>query len=155
MRYDAFQRLLRRQISLWCCRAALMLQKGQNLSAGQRQLVCLGRALLKNSRVLVMDEATASCDPETDNLIQRTVRSHFRDVTILTIAHRLPTIIDYDKVLVMADGRVAEYGAPGELLSQRDGLFSHMVDSTGEESAAFLRAAAVGSVSSGEFKLSL
>lgn len=103
----------------------------------------MARALLKNSRVLVMDEATASCDPETDNLIQRTVRLHFKDVTILTIAHRLPTIIDYDKVLVMADGHVAEYGAPAELLADRDGLFSAMVDSTGEDCAAYLRAVAM------------
>lgn len=114
-------------------------EKGQNLSAGQRQLVCLGRALLRDSKVLVMDEATASCDPETDNLIQRTVRQEFRGVTILTIAHRLPTIIDYDKVLVMGGGRVLEYDSPSQLLRRSGGAFSDMVDSTGAESSAFLR----------------
>jgi ATP-binding cassette, subfamily C (CFTR/MRP), member 1 len=117
-------------------------EKGQNLSAGQRQLVCLARALLRDSRVLVMDEATASCDPETDNLIQRTVRQEFRGVTILTIAHRLPTIIDYDKVLVMGGGRVLEYDTPSALLSRSGGAFSDMVDSTGPESSTFLRRAA-------------
>ena len=74
-----------------------------------------------------MDEATSAVDAETDALIQRTVRSEFRDATVLTIAHRLNTILDADRVLVLADGGVAEFGAPKELMARRDGLFRRMV----------------------------
>lgn len=117
-------------------------EHGANFSVGQRQLLCLARALLKRCRVLVLDEATAAVDPETDSLIQETIRTEFNDCTIITIAHRLNTIIDSHRVLVMEAGRAVEFDSPKNLLKNPDGLFSRMVDSTGPESAKFLRAAA-------------
>ena len=84
-------------------------EEGRNLSLGQRQLVCLARALLRGSQVLVLDEATASVDVATDLLIQETIRTAFKQCTVLTIAHRLNTIIDYDRVLVLEQGRKVEY----------------------------------------------
>ncbi|KAJ0182975.1 hypothetical protein K1T71_000951 [Dendrolimus kikuchii] len=91
---------------------------GGNLSVGQRQLVCLARAALANANVLVLDEATANVDTETDNQIQKTIRTKFAKSTVLTIAHRLNTVMDYDRVIVMDKGRVAESGHPFELLTQ-------------------------------------
>ncbi|THC96422.1 hypothetical protein EYZ11_004119 [Aspergillus tanneri] len=105
-------------------------ESGSNLSQGQRQLLCLARALLKNPKVLMMDEATASIDYNTDNKIQETLRE-LRDNTIITIAHRLQTIIDYDKVLVLDHGRVIEYDHPWTLINQADGLFRSMCENSG------------------------
>ena len=103
---------------------------GSNLSVGQRQLVCLARALLRQPKVLVMDEATASIDFETDRAIQRVVREEFL-ATTLTIAHRLETIMDCDAVLVLSEGRVVEMGPPRELV-QTGGAFAGMVQQAAE-----------------------
>ena len=90
---------------------------GENLSVGQRQLICLARALLRRTSVLVLDEATAAVDLETDSLIQATIRHQFGQCTVLTIAHRLHTIIDSTRVVVLDSGRVAEFDAPAVLLA--------------------------------------
>ncbi|XP_057201485.1 multidrug resistance-associated protein 1-like, partial [Triplophysa rosa] len=88
-------------------------------SLGQRQLVCLARALLRKTKLLVLDEATAAVDLETDNLIQSTIRTQFEDCTVLTIAHRLNTIMDYTRVIVMDRGYITEMDTPSNLISQR------------------------------------
>lgn len=110
---------------------------GENISVGQRQLLCLARAMLKQPVILVMDEATASVDFETDTLIQKSIEA-FKNATVLTIAHRLNTIINYDLVLVLGDGLIIESGSPSELLT-RDGAFSRMVDETGQANSKLLR----------------
>lgn len=97
---------------------------GENLSVGQRQLLCLARALLRKSKILVLDEATAAVDLETDELIQLTIRREFADSTVFTIAHRLNTIMDYDRVMVLEDGSIAEFDAPSRLLEQRGHFYN-------------------------------
>ncbi|XP_046426432.1 ATP-binding cassette sub-family C member 4-like isoform X2 [Neodiprion fabricii] len=108
-----------------------VLKGGSNYSVGQRQLVCLARAILRNNRILMLDEATANVDPHTDALIQRTIRTKFASCTVLTVAHRLNTIMDSDKVLLMDRGRMAEYDHPYLLLQNEYGHFSSMVKETG------------------------
>jgi ABC-type multidrug transport system fused ATPase/permease subunit len=110
---------------------ARVAEGGDNWSLGQRQLLCVARALLRKPRVLVADEATASVDGQTDALIQRTIRANFSECTCLTIAHRINTILDSNKVLVMDDGVVAEYAAPAELMQQPDSAFRSMVVEAG------------------------
>lgn len=104
-----------------------VLENGDNWSVGQRQLVSLGRALLKQARILVLDEATASVDSATDNLIQKIIRTEFKDCTVCTIAHRIPTVIDSDLVLVLSDGRVAEFDTPLRLLEDKSSMFLKLV----------------------------
>ncbi|CAF93260.1 unnamed protein product, partial [Tetraodon nigroviridis] len=103
---------------------------GENLSVGQRQLLCLARALLRKSKVLVLDEATAAVDMETDHLIQATIRSQFEDCTVLTIAHRLNTIMDYSRVLVLDKGELVEFASPSNLLAEK-GSFYQMAKDAG------------------------
>ncbi|KAM4634684.1 multidrug resistance-associated protein 1 [Polymixia lowei] len=103
---------------------------GENLSLGQRQLVCLARALLRKTKILVLDEATAAVDLETDNLIQSTIRTQFEDCTVLTIAHRLNTIMDYTRVLVLDKGEMAEFDSPSSLIAKR-GIFYKMAKDSG------------------------
>uniref|UniRef100_A0A8C6RER0 ATP-binding cassette, sub-family member 2 n=1 Tax=Nannospalax galili TaxID=1026970 RepID=A0A8C6RER0_NANGA len=107
---------------------------GDNLSIGQRQLLCLGRAVLRKSKILVLDEATAAVDLETDHLIQTTIRNEFSHCTVITIAHRLHTIMDSDKIMVLDNGKIVEYGSPGELLSN-SGPFYFMAKEAGIENA--------------------
>ncbi|KAG0277921.1 hypothetical protein BGZ95_005074, partial [Linnemannia exigua] len=121
---------------------AIVAAQGENLSVGQRQLVCLSRALLSRSKVVILDEATASVDLATDSLIQKAIRVDFADSTVITIAHRLNTVIDYNRILVMDKGQVAEYDTPHSLLSNKQSMFSKMVDETGEANAALLRSLA-------------
>ncbi|XP_058815254.1 multidrug resistance-associated protein 1 isoform X1 [Topomyia yanbarensis] len=104
---------------------------GENLSVGQRQLICLARALLRKTKVLILDEATAAVDLETDDLIQRTIRTEFKDCTVLTIAHRLNTIMDSDKVIVLDKGNIVEYAAPNDLLQSKSSAFYSMAKDAG------------------------
>ncbi|XP_033248598.1 multidrug resistance-associated protein 1 isoform X4 [Drosophila miranda] len=99
---------------------------GENLSVGQRQLVCLARALLRKTKLLVLDEATAAVDLETDDLIQKTIRTEFKECTVLTIAHRLNTILDSDKVIVLDKGQITEFASPTELLDNPKSAFYSM-----------------------------
>jgi ABC-type multidrug transport system fused ATPase/permease subunit len=130
---------------------AAVVEKGANFSVGQRQLMCLARALLKPSRLLLLDEATASVDQATDKLVQRVLRSGRLDgTTVVTIAHRLATIIDADRVLVMDAGRVAEFDHPSALLRKEPGpgaIFRSMVERLGPAQAAALAAVADGHAS--------
>ena len=107
-------------------------EHGSNYSVGQRQLLCIARALLRKSKVILMDEATASIDLETDMQIQQTIRTQFIDSTVITIAHRIHTIIDSDRVLVLEMGEVKEYDKPSTLLTNPTSLFSQLVEKSKE-----------------------
>uniref|UniRef100_A0A3B4YWW6 Cystic fibrosis transmembrane conductance regulator n=1 Tax=Seriola lalandi dorsalis TaxID=1841481 RepID=A0A3B4YWW6_SERLL len=120
----------------------VLAESGSNFSVGQRQLVCLARAILRKNRILIIDEATANVDPRTDELIQRTIRDKFRECTVLTIAHRLNTIIDSDRILVLDAGRIHAFDEPFTLLQDPDGIFYKMVQQTGKQEAAALLQAA-------------
>ncbi|KAK0089852.1 hypothetical protein PV325_005159 [Microctonus aethiopoides] len=104
---------------------------GDNLSVGQRQLICLARALLRKTKILILDEATAAVDLETDDLIQRTIREEFKDSTILTIAHRLNTILDSNRVIVLDKGKITEFDDPKVLLQQPTSAFYSMAKDAG------------------------
>ena len=108
-----------------------IVEGGGNLSVGQRQLVCLARAILRKTKILVLDEATAAVDLETDDFIQATIREEFSDCTVLTIAHRIKTILDNDRVLVMESGNIKEFDQPDVLLSDKESAFYKMAKDAG------------------------
>jgi ABC-type multidrug transport system fused ATPase/permease subunit len=129
-------------------------ERGENISVGQKQLLCIARALLRKPKVIIMDEvsyhiyivnmnyyliyiyilkATASVDSGTDKKIQDTIRQVFQHCTILTIAHRLESIADYDRIIVMSEGQVAEYASPYDLLQMETGIFRGLVDQLGSD----------------------
>ena len=117
-------------------------------SIGQKQLLCLARAIIRKTRILVLDEATANVDLETDNFIQEKLKDSFKKCTVIIIAHRLATVIDSDRILVMDEGRGQEFDHPYKLLVEnasldateitRDGFFAQMVQATGHETAQSL-----------------
>jgi ABC-type multidrug transport system fused ATPase/permease subunit len=113
-------------------------QEGGNFSVGQRQLLCLARAILLRNNIIILDEPSANVDSKTDQLLQKTLRERFSQATIISIAHRLDTIIDYDKVLVLSDGKMIEFGSPSDLLSKEGGHFLSLVNSTGDAMARSL-----------------
>ncbi|PSR91457.1 ABC transporter C family member 10 like [Actinidia chinensis var. chinensis] len=106
---------------------SLVVQDGSNWSMGQRQLFCLGRALLRRRKILVLDEATASIDNTTDSIIQKAIRREFADCTVITVAHRIPTVIDCTMVLSISDGELVEYDEPMKLMSKEGSLFGQLV----------------------------
>lgn len=114
-----------------------VVENGENWSVGQKQLFCLGRALLKKSRILVLDEATASVDSATDGVIQKIISQEFKDRTVVTIAHRIHTVIDSDLVLVLSDGRVAEFDTPARLLEREESFFSKLIKEYSMRSQSF------------------
>lgn len=117
----------------------MVTEGGANFSVGQRQLICLARAILRNNRVLVLDEATANVDPQTDALIQRTIRDKFKHCTVLTVAHRLHTVMDSDRILVMEAGTSREFDYPHVLLQIENGILRDMVDATGPQECEMLK----------------
>ncbi|KAL2631545.1 hypothetical protein R1flu_016231 [Riccia fluitans] len=100
---------------------------GENWSVGPRQLFCLGRVLLKRNRVLVLDEATASIDNTTDAILQRVIREEFMDSTVVTVAHRIPTVIDSDTVMAVIDGFLKEFDQPAKLQDKSSSFFARLV----------------------------
>nr|XP_043635649.1 ABC transporter C family member 12-like [Erigeron canadensis] len=127
---------------------------GENFSVGQRQLLSLARALLRKSKILVLDEATAAVDVRTDDLIQKTIRKEFKSCTMLIIAHRLNTIIDCNRILVLENGQILEYDTPERLISN-EGAFLKMVQSTGAANAQYLQDIALGGEGINKFTGSL
>nr|CAI5863362.1 unnamed protein product [Callosobruchus analis] len=117
----------------------MVTEGGGNFSTGERQLVCLARAILRNNRILIMDEATANVDQRTDSFIQDTIRRRFSNCTVITIAHRLNTIMDYDRILVMGSGNMLEFDHAHRLLQIPDGHFHGMVLETGQQMATELK----------------
>ena len=115
---------------------------GANFSVGERQLLCFARALLRRPRVLLLDEATASCDEVSDAAIQRALRASFADVTVMSIAHRLATVMDYNRILVMSDGSAVECDAPNTLLTDPGGALTALVAALGPATATHLRTVA-------------
>ncbi|KAL4462596.1 hypothetical protein ABPG74_000426 [Tetrahymena malaccensis] len=112
-----------------------MTYSAEIFSTGQKQLICLGRALLRQSKIIVLDEATANCDMYTDELIQKKIREKFSNSTVITVAHRLNTIADYDRIVIMDKGVAIESGKPYDLLNQENSVFKQMVNHTGPANA--------------------
>uniref|UniRef100_A0A1X7VQK3 Uncharacterized protein n=1 Tax=Amphimedon queenslandica TaxID=400682 RepID=A0A1X7VQK3_AMPQE len=118
---------------------SLVSEGGGNLSVGQRQLFCLGRALLQSNTILILDEATANVDMETDAIIQQVIREQFSNYTVLTIAHRLDTVMDSDRIMILRSGELIEFDVPHILLSQSSSYLSKLVEQTGPNNAERLK----------------
>ncbi|KAJ3268798.1 hypothetical protein HDV01_002284 [Terramyces sp. JEL0728] len=118
---------------------ASITMNGENLSVGQRQLVCLSRSILQKPKILMMDEATSSIDGDSDKLVQQAIQQHFEATTVISIAHRLNTIAGFDRVIVLDKGKIAEFNTPHELLQNRDSIFSQMTDASGQANAQLIR----------------
>lgn len=99
---------------------------GHNLSVGERQLICLARALLQKAKIILLDEATANIDYLTDRMIQNVIRKEMTECTVLTIAHRLETVLEYDRIMVLEKGEIVEFDQPDVLLQKRDGFLSEL-----------------------------
>jgi len=106
---------------------------GTNISQGEKQLLCLARSILSRPKLILLDEATSAVDMKTDSLIQRSIREEFANTTLLVVAHRLSTVVDFDRILVMKDGIAAEFGTPKELLKIENGVFRGMISESGEK----------------------
>jgi ATP-binding cassette, subfamily C (CFTR/MRP), member 4 len=119
--------------------ASMVSEGGSNFSVGQRQLLCLARAILRKSPFLILDEPTANVDRRTDQLLQEALQKSFHQATIVSVAHRLDTVIDYDYILVLGAGRVLEFGSPAELVDKEGGHFASMINDTGENMSQDLR----------------
>lgn len=112
---------------------------GDNFSTGQKQLICLARALIRRSRIVILDEATAAVDQENDEIILKAVRTVLKDTTVISIAHRLNTVIDFDRILVMNEGTAAEFDTPANLLRDQGSIFTSLVNNTTDDSANMLK----------------
>jgi len=105
---------------------------GSNISLGQRQIIALARAMIKRSKIIILDEATAAVDHETDTIIQESIRNGLKGVTVITVAHRLRTVMDADKIMVLDAGRIVEFGTPEVLLAMDDGMLRALVEQSGD-----------------------
>jgi ATP-binding cassette, subfamily C (CFTR/MRP), member 1 len=108
-------------------------ESGSNFSVGESQLLCIARALLRKTKIVLLDEATASCDGRTDSIIQNVMKTKFEHATVLTIAHRLETIIFYDKIAVISEGKIVEFASPKELLQDKTSDFCKVINEMGTE----------------------
>lgn len=124
--------LLDTNVNIFKSLSSRISEGGLNLSQGQRQLLCLARAILCRPKIMILDEATSAVDMATDFLIQRSIREEFRDSTLIVIAHRLSTIADFDTILVLSDGKAVEFDTPRKLLEEK-GMFWEMVQQSGEK----------------------
>lgn len=107
-----------------------IVSNGENMSAGQKQLICLARTLLKKTKILILDEATANIDNQTDSYIQSVIKKHFKNCTVMTIAHRLDTVINCDRIVVLSHGSIVESGKPQDLLREKNSIFYNFLEET-------------------------
>lgn len=123
---------LRHNVNIFTRLSSKVSEGGGNLSHSQRQLVCLARAILSRPKLLLLDEATSAVDMATDRLIQRSIRDGFHESTLIVVAHRLHTVADFDKILVLDEGKIIESGTPRELWQRPEGAFRELCEQSGE-----------------------